>query len=77
VLGSDITLRASLAARTEWGLSPSYGFAGLFAAVLRQYRREAAATQQNAEGVIALSAEHGLSDYLAFATTMRGWAMAK
>jgi predicted ATPase len=53
------------------------GFAGLFAAVLRQYRREEAATQQHAEGVIALSAEHGLSDYLAFATTMRGWAMAK
>jgi class 3 adenylate cyclase/predicted ATPase len=52
------------------------GFAGLFAAVLRQYSKEAGAVQQHAEGVIALSAEHGLSDYLAFATTLRGWAIA-
>ena len=55
----------------------SLGFAGLFGAVLRQYRRETSAVKQHAEDVIALSAEHGLSDYLAFATTLRGWAIAK
>ena len=49
------------------------GFAELFAAVLRQYLRGAGAVQRHTESVIALSAEHELSDYLAFATTLRGW----
>jgi predicted ATPase len=35
------------------------------------------AAQENAEGAIALSAEHGLSEYLAFATSLLGWAMAE
>ena len=45
--------------------------------VLRQYRREAGAAQETEEGVIALSAEHGFPDWLAQATTLRGWAMAE
>jgi hypothetical protein len=53
------------------------GFAELFAAVLRQYLRGAGAVQRHAESVIALSAEHELSDYSAFATTLRGWAIAE
>ena len=55
----------------------SMAFAQSFVGVLHQYRREARAAQENAEGAIALSVEHGLSDYLAFATSLRGWAMAE
>jgi predicted ATPase len=55
----------------------SLSFAGLFVLVLRQYLREGRAAQETAEGVIALSAEHGLIDQLVFATTLRGWAMAE
>ena len=51
--------------------------AGLFVGVLRQYQREARAAQENAESVIALSSEHGLSDHWAWATALRGWAMAE
>jgi predicted ATPase len=51
--------------------------AKLFVGVLHQYRREVRAAQENAEGVITLSAEHGLTDYWAWATSLRGWAMAQ
>ena len=46
-------------------------------AFVRQFRREASAAQANAERSIALSAEHGLTDFLAMATVLRGWAMAE
>ena len=52
-------------------------FAQFFLGVLRQYRREARAAQENAERVIALCAEHGLTDYWAWANSLRGWAMAE
>jgi predicted ATPase/class 3 adenylate cyclase len=55
----------------------SLAFAGGYAGSLRQHRREARALSETAERVIALSAEHGLSDQLAFATINRGWAMAE
>jgi predicted ATPase len=51
--------------------------AELFLGVLRQYQREVRAAQENAESVIAHSAEHGLSDYWGWATGLRGWAMAQ
>jgi predicted ATPase len=51
--------------------------AELFVGVLRQYRREVRAAQENADSVIAHTAEHGLSDYWAWATGLRGWAMAQ
>ena len=44
----------------------SLAFAEVFVGVLRQYRREARAAQETAESVIALSAEHGFTDYLAW-----------
>jgi predicted ATPase len=44
---------------------------------MRQLRREARAARENAEGLIALSTEHGLADFLAFATILRGWAIAE
>jgi class 3 adenylate cyclase/predicted ATPase len=55
----------------------SLAFAEFFVGVLRQYRREARAAQENAESVIALSVEHGFSQLLAVATNLRGWAMAE
>jgi predicted ATPase len=55
----------------------SLSSAGLFVGVLRQYRREARAAQENADGAIALSAEHGFTQHLAFATSLGGWAMAE
>jgi predicted ATPase len=55
----------------------SLGLAEFFVVVLRQYRREARATQENAESGIALSTEHGFSDFLALATSLRGWAIAE
>jgi predicted ATPase len=50
---------------------------GLVGGCLRQLRREARAAQENAERMIALSAEHGLTDYLAWATSLCGCAMAE
>jgi predicted ATPase len=55
----------------------SMSSAGLFGGVLRQYRREARAAQENADGAIALSAEHGFTQFLAFTTSLRGWAIAE
>jgi len=51
--------------------------AELFVGVLHQYRWEVRAAQEKAESVIAHSAEHGLTDYWAWATGLRGWAMAQ
>jgi predicted ATPase len=45
--------------------------------ILHQSRREAGATEESAENVIALSAEHGFTQFLAWGTSLRGWAMAK
>jgi hypothetical protein len=38
---------------------------------------ETRAAQEHTEGAIALSAEHGFPQYLAWATTLRGWATAE
>jgi predicted ATPase/class 3 adenylate cyclase len=55
----------------------SLAFAEHRVGALRQYRREARAAQETAEGAIALSAEHGLTDSLAWATTLHGWAISE
>jgi predicted ATPase len=55
----------------------SLGFAGLFVTILRAFRREARAAQETAERVIALSIEHGFTEFLSYATTLRGWAIAR
>jgi predicted ATPase len=51
-------------------------FAFVFVGILRQLRREADVVHENAESAIVLSAERGLTDWLAWATTLRGCAMA-
>jgi predicted ATPase len=48
-----------------------------FAAVVRQYRREAAAVQEIAEAATAVTTEHGLSFWRAGSLVMRGWALAE
>jgi predicted ATPase len=55
----------------------SLAFAEYYFGVLHQLRREARAAQEAAEGAIALSAERGFPDFLARATTLRGWAIAE
>src|SRR5260370_25020504 len=56
---------------------PTLAFAEFYVDDLYVFRREARAAQETAESMIALSAENGLTDWLAFATTLRGWAMAE
>jgi predicted ATPase len=72
-------LRGNESIALAQGLSHPYSLANakLFMGFLRQYRREPRAAQETAEAAIVLSAEHGLTDYLAFATSLRGWAMAE
>jgi predicted ATPase len=53
----------------------SLALAETFVCMLRQYRREVHAAQANAESVIALSAERGITNF-ATATSLRGWAIA-
>jgi len=55
----------------------SLTFAGNLVGVLLQLRREARATQETAESMIAPSTEHGLANPLAYATVLRGWALAQ
>jgi hypothetical protein len=43
----------------------------------KSWRRWRSAAQENAESVIALCAEHGFSQILAIATSLRGWAKAE
>ena len=52
-------------------------FAEVFVGFLLLARGEVRATQETAEGAIALCAEHGLIDALAWATCLRGGAIAK
>jgi predicted ATPase len=51
--------------------------AGLSLGFLYQYRREARAAEDSAEGMITLSTERGFTLWLALATGLRGWAMAE
>ena len=55
----------------------SLAFAGWCFGVMRQLRREAQAALEHAETMIALSAEYGFNDQLAWNTGLRGWAMTE
>jgi TOMM system kinase/cyclase fusion protein len=54
----------------------SLAFASTWAATVRQFRREAAATQARAEALIALSREQGFAIWEAFGKVLQGWALA-
>ncbi len=55
----------------------SQAFALTFVAWLHQLRREVQATQECAEAAMVLSTEQGFPDWLAWATTQRGWALVE
>ena len=67
----------ALALAQELSNPHNLAYAEFFSAVLFQLRRDARAAQENAENMVALSAEHGLTDQLALATSLRGSAMAQ
>lgn len=69
--------REALKLANELSHPHSLVFALTFAAWGHQIRREARVTQERAEATIALSTEHGFPDWLAWATTQRGWALAE
>src|SRR2546422_4895437 len=48
----------------------------LWAAGLRQFRRERAEAQAHAEAALLLSTEHGFPDWSAIGMMRRGWALA-
>ena len=54
----------------------SLAFAEFFVGLLRQNRREAREARENAEYMNALSAEHGLTEFFAYGTSLGGWEMA-
>jgi class 3 adenylate cyclase len=56
--------------------SHSQAFAQAYVADLHSSRREARATQESAERLIAMSSEQGFPLWLAVGTTLRGWAIA-
>jgi predicted ATPase len=55
----------------------SLAFVETFVGIVHQLRGEVRAAQETAEGVIALSAERGLTERLAWATSMSGWALVE
>jgi predicted ATPase len=51
-------------------------YALVVVAALHQFRREVQGVQARAEAAIALATEHGFALWLAYATILRGWALA-
>jgi len=65
----------ALALATELDHPFSIAFALNFVAQLHQFRREAQATQEQAEAAISLCAEQGFDFYQAMGSCLRGWAL--
>jgi predicted ATPase len=55
----------------------SLAFAKVHVGYLHQSRGEVRAAQENSESLIALCAEYGITNWLAVATIVRGWAIAE
>jgi predicted ATPase len=55
----------------------THALALYFAAMLRQYRREASAVQESADATTAIATEHALSLWLATGRILHGWALAE
>jgi predicted ATPase len=69
--------REALALAQELAHSPSLAYALNWAATVHQFRRDALATQEQAEALMALSTEQGFPQWLAGGTILRGWALAE
>ena len=70
-------LHESMALAGQMSHPFSLAFALYFAAVVHQYRREWQATQEHAEALMALSAEHGFAQRLAQGRILLGWALVE
>jgi predicted ATPase len=68
--------REAVALGGELGQPSTLALALHFTAMLRQYRREAAAVRDSAEATLTIAIEHGLSFWRACGQIMRGWALA-
>jgi predicted ATPase len=69
--------REAVARVGERGHPTSHALALYFAAMLRQYCREAPAVQECAEAITVIANEHGLSLWKANGLIMRAWALAE
>jgi predicted ATPase len=69
--------RAAVALSNELGQPNTLGLALYFAAILRQYRREAPEVRGTAEATTAVATEHGFSLWRAAGLVMGGWALAE
>ncbi|MEZ4863695.1 MAG: AAA family ATPase [Caldilineaceae bacterium] len=69
--------RATLALAAQLAHPYSLVLAQSYAAMLHQFRREPEAAQACAEAVLALHAQYEFSYYGAWATVIRGWAVAE
>jgi predicted ATPase len=69
--------REAVALGGELGQPNTLALALYFAAMLRQYRREAPALQESAEAATAIATEHGLSFWRAGGQVLGGWALAE
>jgi predicted ATPase len=67
----------ALALAQELSHPLSLAFALFSAGLLRHFRREGQAAQEQAEALLALSREHGFVFHLATGTIVRGWALAE
>jgi predicted ATPase len=67
---------AAIALAQEWSHPHSLVYARHFSAAIHQFRREVEAVQVQAEAVLEISAEQGLTFWAAYGAVMRGWALA-
>jgi class 3 adenylate cyclase/predicted ATPase len=68
---------AALTLAQELSHPISLAFALNFAARLHQFRREGQTAQERAEAAITVSTQQGFPLWLAYGTTLRGWALAE
>jgi predicted ATPase len=69
-------LREAMALAHELSHPFSLAWARCMAAIASQYRRDVPATYEHAEAAVALSTEQGFPLYVAYGTSLRGWALA-
>ena len=69
-------LHDALALAHELSHPYSLAFARCWAAFVSQFRRDVPAVHEQAEAAVALSTEQGFPHWVAWGTSLRGWALA-
>jgi class 3 adenylate cyclase/tetratricopeptide (TPR) repeat protein len=69
-------IHEALALAHELSHPYSLAFARLWAAIVSQLRRDVVAVHEQAEATVALSTEQGFTHWVAWGTSLRGWALA-